>query len=660
MFLIEKTVALLLAPLGMGLLLGVLALAAASLRWRKAGFVLGSVAVAWVYVWSTPWVSTQARAAIESAHPARWAADVASAPVAASGRYVIAFNGEIYNHLELRRELQETGFKGHSDTETLLAGVDAWGLEETLKRCVGMFALALWDRQERVLTLARDRIGEKPLYYGWQNGVFLFGSELKALKAHPAFAGVINRDAITLQLRHNYIPAPYSIYQGIFKLLPGTVLRVQGASGERQGEPVPYWSFVDAVARGQETSFAGDEAEAVFALDTLLRDAVAHQMMADVPLGAFLSGGVDSSTIVALMQTQSSLPVKSFTIGFHEKGYNEAKHAKAVARHLGTDHTELYVTSQQARDVIALLPRMFDEPFSDSSQIPTFLVSQMTRQHVTVSLSGDGGDELFWGYNRYFLAVRLWQMFKFISGPRRYGISRAIQAVSASRWDRITMLLMPFLPVGMRNVGDKAHKLAEILAARTPAEIYQMLVSHWRHPTDVVIGASEPVTALTSSITWPDLADFESCMMYLDSVSYLPDDILVKVDRAAMANSLETRVPMLDHRVVEFAWRLPLSMKIHEKQGKWILRQVLYKYVPKELIERPKMGFGIPLDSWLRGPLRDWAESLLDGTRLRQEGYFNPAPIRQKWEEHLSGKRNWQYHLWDVLMFQAWLEKENC
>lgn len=603
------------------------------------------------------WVD--AGAGIALAHRRLAIVDLSSAGhqpmVSKSGRFVLVFNGEIYNHLALRKELGDVcAWRGHSDTETLLAGFKAWGIQETVKRAIGMFAFAVWDKANRTLTLGRDRLGEKPLYYGWQGGSFLFGSELKALKTHPAFCSEIDRNALTMLLRHNYIPAPYSIYQGIQKLLPGSLLTV--SASDRNALPRPYWSVRQIVADGLVQPFTGSPCAAVDTLDTLLLDAVAQQMMADVPLGAFLSGGVDSSTIVALMQAQSSRPVKSFTIGFHEKGYNEAVHAKAVARHLGTDHTELYVTSQQAMDVIPLLPRMYDEPFSDSSQIPTFLVSQMTRQHVTVSLSGDGGDELFGGYNRYFRAARIWQMLKLFHGPGGHCLSRAMQAVSVSSWDRITMPLKPFLPVKMRNVGDKAHKLAEILAARTPAEIYQGLVSHWRHPSEVVIGAFEPDMALTSATTWFDLADFESCMMYLDSVSYLPDDILVKVDRAAMVNSLETRVPMLDHRVVEFAWRLPLSMKIYESQGKWILRQVLYKYVPKELIERPKMGFGIPLDSWLRGPLRDWAESLLDVTRLKQEGYFNPAPIRQKWEEHLSGKRNWQYHLWDVLMFQAWLE----
>jgi len=584
--------------------------------------------------------------------------------MSASGRYVIAFNGEIYNHLELRADLEKVGaggtaglgWRGHSDTETLLAGVDAWGLEETLKRCVGMFALALWDRQDRVLSLARDRIGEKPLYYGWQNGVFLFGSELKALKAHPAFVGEINRDAITLQLRHNYIPAPYSIYQGIFKLLPGSVLQIQGARDTGQGEPVPYWSFVDAVARGQTASFAGDEAEAVSALDVLLQDAVRQQMVADVPLGAFLSGGIDSSTVVALMQAHSIRPVKTFTIGFNEEGYNEAVHAKAVARHLGTEHTELYVSPQQAMNVIPRLPALYDEPFSDSSQIPTFLVSEMTRQHVTVSLSGDAGDELFGGYGRYFRAVRTWNTLKCFPPPFRSMLASSIRALSVDGWNRLSAPLRPLLPVRMRNIGHKAYKFSDLLGDRDGATLYRHFISHWSDPTAVVVNGREPLTLITQPPL--QLDSITEQMMALDTLTYLPDDILCKVDRAAMGVSLETRVPFLDHRVVEFAWRLPLSMKTRNGQGKWILRQVLYNYVPRELIERPKMGFGVPIDTWLRGPLRDWAESLLDESRLRQEGFFNPKPIRQKWAEHLSGKRNWQYHLWDVLMFNQWVDAQ--
>jgi asparagine synthase (glutamine-hydrolysing) len=587
--------------------------------------------------------------------------------LSACGRFVIAFNGEIYNHEIIRRELDTLhacpSWRGHSDTEVMLAAIAHWGVVEAIKRSIGMFALALWDRKERVLHLIRDRLGEKPLYYGWMGDVFLFGSELKALRAHPAWGGEINRDALAALMRHNYIPAPYSIYKGIFKLLPGTILSLSfdGAAKNRFCTPMPYWSVEEVAESGVANPFSGTEEDAIEHLDGLLRQSVRQQMVADVPLGAFLSGGVDSSAVVALMQAQSDRPVKTFTIGFHEAGYNEAEHAKAVAQHLGTEHTELYVTPEQAMAVIPRLPTLYDEPFADSSQIPTFLVSQLARQHVTVSLSGDGGDELFGGYNRYFWGRDIWKRIGWMPSEMRVLIGKMLKGVSPQRWDDIFARLGPLLPSKLRQriPGDKLHKLAEILGARQPEEMYQGLVSHWKDPDALVIDGHEPPTVLTDRSQWADLEDFSHRMMYLDTMTYLPDDILAKVDRASMGVSLESRVPLLDHRVVEFAWRLPLSMKIRNGQGKWILRQVLYKYVPKELIERPKMGFGVPIDSWLRGPLREWAEDLLDEGRLRREGYFHPEPIRVKWLEHLSGKRNWQYHLWDVLMFQAWLENQN-
>ena len=582
--------------------------------------------------------------------------------MSASGRYVISFNGEVYNHLDLRKRLSNGGsnkitWRGRSDTETLIAGIETWGLSETLKKSVGMYAFALWDREEQILSLVRDRIGEKPLYYGYQRGVFLFGSELKALKMHPAFEGEVDRDAITLQLRHSYIPTPYSIYKGIKKLPPGTFIKLLVSNGRLSGiepEPVSYWSLGDAINDGINNPFDGSETDAVDALDGLLSASVRQQMVADVPLGAFLSSGVDSSTIVALMQSQSSLPAKTFTIGFKEDGYNEAVHAKAVAAHLGTDHTELYVSPEQALDVIPRLPMLYDEPFSDSSQIPTFLVSQMTRQHVTVSLSGDGGDELFGGYNRYQMTSGLWSKIGRLPLPLRHLVAKGLRTLAPEQWNQISK----WIPGAARyaDFGGKIHKGAGVLASQTSDELYLNLITHWPDPSSLVINGIEPPT----QITQPQflLNGIVEQMMALDSVSYLTDDILCKIDRAAMGVSLETRVPFLDHHIVEFAWRLPLSMKIRDGQGKWILRQVLNKYVPKELIKRPKMGFGVPIDSWLRGPLRDWAEDLLDGSRLRKEGYFCPEPIRQKWTEHLSGKRNWQYHLWDVLMFQAWLEEQ--
>lgn len=577
----------------------------------------------------------------------------------ASGRYVLVFNGEIYNYLQLRSELEgleNFAWRGRSDTETLLAGFETWGVDTTLKKSVGMFAIALWDREERSLTLARDRMGEKPLYYGWQNGALLFGSELKALRAHPSFLGEIDRNALTLLLRHNCIPAPYSIYCGIYKLLPGTYLKL--SSSRRESKPIAYWSLREVVTQGQTQLFAGSEAEAVEELETHLRAAVRSQMIADVPLGAFLSGGVDSSTIVALMQAQSDRPVKTFTIGFHHQRYNEAEYATAVARHLGTEHTELYVTPEDAMSVIPRLPVLYDEPFADSSQISTFLVSQLAKQHVTVALSGDAGDELFGGYNRYSWAAPISRLARTPKAIRATA-ETALRTLSPRTWDRLYNPISGLLPSGLRITlpGDKAHKLADVMAeCGSREEIYRGLVSHWKYPADVVIGAAEPSTMLTAGASTLPVHGFEHRMMYLDAMSYLPDDILVKVDRAAMGVGLESRIPFLDHRVVDFAWRLPLSMKIRHGQGKWLLRQVLYKYVPKELIERPKMGFGVPIDSWLRGPLHDWAEDLLDETRLRQGGFFHPSPIRHMWAEHLSGHRNLQYPLWDVLTFQSWLQ----
>jgi asparagine synthase (glutamine-hydrolysing) len=585
--------------------------------------------------------------------------------MSASGRYVIAFNGEIYNHMDCRALLAITGlsltWRGHSDTETLLAGFDSWGIQATIERCIGMFAFAVWDKQTSSLTLGRDRLGEKPLYYGWQghgqNATFLFGSELKALKAHPAFAAGIDRNALCLLMRHNYIPAPYCIYQGIAKLEAGCLLTVSLA----QPEPmiVRYWSAAAVAVAGCAAPFAGTPTQAVDELEVLLKSAVQQQMMADVPLGAFLSGGIDSSTVVALMQAQSSRPVKTFTIGFNEEGYNEAVHAKAVAKHLGTEHTELYVSSHQALDVIPRLPTLYCEPFSDSSQIPTFLVSQLARHQVTVSLSGDAGDELFCGYNRYVLTDKLWQKLCVLPAGTRLLAARGLTSLSPSRWNSLLEIVQGLLPSSLRqaNLGDKLHKAAGVLAAGDRDALYFGLVSHWDDPASVVIGGTEPPTLLTGNAPELDGLDGIQRMMALDALTYLPDDILVKVDRAGMGVSLEGRVPFLDHRVVEFAWSLPQSLKLRDGVGKWVLRQVLYRHVPKELIERPKMGFGVPIGDWLRGPLRDWAESLLDEARLQRDGYFHPAPIRQKWAEHLSGARNWQYLLWDVLMFQAWLEE---
>ena len=580
----------------------------------------------------------------------------------ASGRYVIVFNGEIYNSEELRSDLITRGeaprFRGHSDTEVMLAAFESWGVLDSLRRFNGMFAFGLWDRRERTLTLARDRFGEKPLFYSAVGNTFLFASELKALRAHPAFVGQIDLDAVALYLRHNCIPAPYSIYRNTWKLPPASLLTV--SANDFAASPQSYWSLREIAEAGLANPFTGTESDAIDQLDTLLRDAVKIRMYSDVPLGAFLSGGIDSSTVVSLMQAQSSLPVKTFSIGLRESEYNEAAEAARVACYLNTDHTELYASPQEAMEVVPHLPQIYDEPFADSSQIPTFLVARLARQHVTVSLSGDGGDEIFGGYNRHTWAGPLWRKLKPIPRPlRRLGAAGILQ-LSAEAWDSLFRASSPMLPREWRQrmPGYKLHKLASVMRSSDAQDMYYRLASHWMAPETMVFGGKEPPTLLTQGTA----ASFPSAteqMMYLDSVTYLPDDILVKLDRATMAVGLEGRVPFLDHRVAEFAWRLPLPLRVRGRQGKWILRQVLYRYVPRELVERPKFGFGIPLDSWLRGPLRDWAEALLDEGRLRREGFLNPEPIRRSWQEHLSGRRSWQYHLWDVLMFQAWLDEHH-
>lgn len=592
--------------------------------------------------------------------------------VSSSERYVLSYNGEVYNFAELRSELEVAGakFRGHSDTEVMLAAFEKWGIESAVQRFVGMFAFALWDRERRTLSLVRDRVGIKPLYFGWAGKTFLFGSELKALRAYKGFRPEIDREALTSFMRVGYVPSPLSIYKHVYKLSAGCVLTVgakeldaaEGFSPDPDSlhatwKPMRYWSAKESAEAGCATPFHGRDVEAIEQLDELLRKAVGLRMIADVPLGAFLSGGIDSSLVVALMQAQSSRPVRTFTIGFHEMDYNEAIHAKKVAEHLRTDHTELYVSPEQAQAVIPRLPVMYDEPFADSSQIPTFLISELARRHVTVALSGDGGDELFAGYNRYFWGRRLWRYLERVPPSVRSGLAGGITSLSPAAWAGFFERFGSLLPT-VAKPGDKLHKLAALLAVPDPDTMYLDMISLWKDPAEVVVQGVEPLTPVTDRAKWAALQDFTMRMMYLDLITYLPDDILTKVDRASMAVSLEARVPLLDHRVVEFSWRLPLSFKIRQEgEGKWLLRRVLDRYVPRQLIERPKMGFGIPLDSWLRGPLREWAESLLDAHRLEQEGYFHPGPIRQRWAEHLSGKRNWQYALWNILMFQAWLER---
>lgn len=577
-----------------------------------------------------------------------------------SGRYVIAYNGEIYNHVELREELQSRDWRGHSDTETFLECVEEWGLEKTLQRCVGMFAFALWDRDKRVLFIARDRLGEKPLYYGWVRGAFVFASELKAIRAFPGFDNAVDRRALSLFMRHNCVPAPWSIYENIWKLPPGTwasfpARRLMLASC---GSPQAYWSAKESAIQGIKNPFTGSDAEAVEELERVLCQSIAGQMIADVPLGAFLSGGIDSSTVVGIMQSLSSRPVQTFTVGFEENSFDESAHALAVAKYLGTEHTELRVTSSEAQSVIPRLSQIYDEPFADSSQIPTFLIAELARRHVVVALSGDGGDELFGGYNRHLWGERLSRLGQCCPLPLRRFVASGLTSFSPDKWNNLFSVLAPLLPASYRFslLGDKIHKLAGAMCAANPARLYLNFVSHWENPAELVIGAVEPLTPVTDPDAWLDCPGYFQQMMYLDLITYLPDDILVKIDRAAMAVSLETRVPLLDHRVVEFAWSLPQDMKIRNGQGKWALRQVLDKYVPRKLVERPKMGFGVPLDAWLRGPLREWAEELLGERRLRDEGFFEPKLIRRKWMEHLSKRRNWSYLLWDVLMYQSWLD----
>ena len=581
--------------------------------------------------------------------------------LSASGRYVLAYNGEVYNHLDLRAELQAVGsaptWRGHSDTETLLACIEAWGVEVTLKRSVGMFAFALWDRQARTLVLARDRAGEKPLYYGWQGDTFLFGSELKALRAHPAFNASVDRGAVALLLRHNYIPAPYSIHQGIFKLPPGTWLEVASRGSDLQ--PQAYWSLAEVAERGTANPFSGSDAEAVDELARLLGKAVAGQQVADVPLGALLSGGIDSSLVTSLMQAQSTRRVRTFTIGFDEKAYDEATHARAVAAHLGTEHTELRLSANDALGLIPQLPSMYDEPFADSSQLPTHLVMKLARHHVTVALSGDAGDEFFGGYNRYFLGPTTWRRIGWMPASLRRALGSAMTAVPAHTVNHLAAPLARRL--GLAQPGDKAHKLGRRLRQlESIDDLYVSLVTEWPDSASMVVGGHIPPNLLEAREGWPSLQDPVARMMALDGLTYLPDDILTKVDRASMAVSLETRAPFLDRDVMEFAWRLPMHMKLRDGRGKWILRQLLDRYVPRALIERPKMGFGIPLDQWLRGPLRDWAGDLLSAERLEREGFLDASPIVTAWNAHQAGDASYGYRLWSVLMFQAWLDSQGA
>ncbi len=576
------------------------------------------------------------------------------------GRYVIVFNGEIYNFQELRTDLETLGhnFRSNSDTEVLLEAISEWGLENALSRCIGMFAFALWEHRSRNLYLVRDRLGIKPLYYGPIGTSFAFASEIGALWTHPNFQRDIDRDSLAIYMLRNCVPAPYSIYRHIKKLPPGTILTVHGNSGKSTISS--YWSLKQVAESGITTPFSGNEGEALEALEDVLYESVRTRLVADVPVGAFLSGGIDSSLVASFIREVSGEEILTYTVGFETADYDETADATAVARHLGTKHTSHTLTISDAMSVIPKLGKIFDEPFADSSQIPTFLVSQIARREVKVVLSGDGGDELFAGYNRHIWCERIASWSSGKPSFLLHAIAEALVLLSPDSWDRILDGLQPVLPSRLKlsHTGDKIHKLSRVLAAQNASEIYRTLVGHWHEPSHVVMGGLEPPSVVSEDSEWAQLPDFTRQMLYLDTRTYLPDDILTKVDRATMAVGLEARVPLLDHRVVEFAWQLPTELKIHNGQGKYILRQALHKRLPKTIFDHPKRGFEVPLHEWLRGPLREWAEDLLSPKRLQHDGYFSSAPIQTMWQEHLSGRRNWHHHLWDVLMFNAWLSEQ--
>lgn len=578
-------------------------------------------------------------------------------------RYAIAFNGEIYNFQDLKKDLEEEGlkFSGQSDTEVILGAFSQWGVKRSLELFNGMFAIALWDKQERILSLIRDRLGIKPLYYAWIKNQFVFASELKAIVLHPDFKKTVDRDVLGLYLRYDYVPAPYCLYRGVKKMLPGAVITVHPGKRENGVEEYYFWKPGDAVSRSIAQSYGAGNQETILAdLEDILKDAVKKRMIADVPLGAFLSGGIDSSLVVSLMQSQSGRPIKTFTAGFHHGEYNEAEDARKIAEHLGTDHTEIYVTPKESMDVIPSLPEMFCEPFADPSQIPTYLISKIAREKVTVSLSGDGGDELFGGYNRHVWVKKLWENLDRKPVFLKKLAAKGITFFSPDFWDKTISILKPLLPrsANQKQAGDKLHKIARIMEATSPEEMYKILISTWSNTSSIALSARTLPTVLSPGRSLDMFNTISEKMMFLDMLSYLPDDVLTKVDRASMAVALEARVPLLDHRVVEFAWKIPLDLKIKDGKGKWILRQLLGKYLPEDMFERPKSGFGVPIAGWLRNELKDWAETLLDSRRIKDEGYLNFDEVRTKWDEHLSGRRNWQYQIWNILMFQSWLDNQ--
>ena len=581
-----------------------------------------------------------------------------------NGRFVLSYNGEVYNASSIRRSLSHAGvlFRGGSDTEVVLEAITAWGLFETLQQLNGMFGFAIWDKKERCLHLARDRFGQKPMYYAWAGKSIVFGSELAAIKKFKDFPANINRDSISLFMRHSNIPAPHTIYQDCWKLLPSSVLTVSSETLETRSFPAPhfYWSASKCAQQSLSNPTKLSNIELAQELNAILKEAVSDCMISDAPLGAFLSGGVDSSIVVALMQEQSRRPVRTFSIGFANASYNEAVNAASVAEHLGTDHTELYVTPQEAQAVIPKLPMIFSEPFADSSQIPTYIVSQLARQKVAVALSGDGGDELFGGYNRYVWSQNLRKLIEASPLLLRRSFSKGVFSLPTQSWDVFYEKLAAVIPKTLHQsrFGEKLHKLASVLDATSKEDMYWKLTSQWQNPTEALLTSNEPSTLLSERTRWPPISDFRQQMMLVDTLTYLPDDILVKLDRASMAVGLETRVPLLDQRVFEFAWHLPPKTKIYKGAGKRILKQILGKYVPKHLFERPKMGFGVPIGDWLRKDLVSWAGDLLSVNELARNDFFQVEPIHKLWLDHLQGKRNHQHTLWPVLMFQAWLDAQ--